>query len=355
MRAFAAPTALPTRAVVTSHLVSAEGALALGAPAIALSFETSGKVAAVHVSPGQVVKTGDLLAEIEDTALQDAVADAQLSLDLLAATIDQQSAPASEAEIAAAQAALNSAYASYNAVKAGASQAELERSKNNVDSAWLRYLSSKAARDIACGSDAESTRCKTAEASLGNAYESWLAAKAGYEALLEPVSSNTLTQAYASVASAKARLESLQSGVSEAQQKIDAAQYAQAQTALKRAQDNLAKAKLVSPCECVVQQAHVAPGSRAAGVAFTLVDLAGLQFQAGQVTERDVSKIQIGAPATVRLRAYDDAFTGRVSAVLPQASGVRSDTALFTVIIALDPTDKMLLPGMTGQADIRIE
>ncbi len=355
MRAFAAPTALPTRAVVTRNLVSVEGALALGTPAITLSFETSGKVAAVYVSPGQVVKKGDLLAEVEDTALQDAVVDAQLSLDLLEATIDQQSVSADDAEIAAAQAALNSANASYNAVKAGVSSTELARSQNNLDAAWLRYLSSKAARDIACGGNAQSTRCQSAEASLGNAYESWLAAKNSHEALLEPVSSSALAQAYASVASAQARLASLQAGVSEAQQKIDQAQYDQARAALKRAQDNLAKAKLLAPCDCVVQQAHVAPGSRAAGVAFTLVNLADLQFQATQLTERDVSKIQIGAPATVRLRAYDDVFTGRVSAVLAQSSGVQGDTALFTVLIALDPTNNMLLPGMTGQVDIQIE
>ena len=352
MQARTMPTPLPTREVVASTTVAADGALVLGAPAISLGFDVNGKVVSVNAVAGQTVKKGDVLATIDDTTLHDAVTDAQLALSQVETTISQQNAPATDEEIAAAQAALSAAYASYNTTKAGNTQSEIDKGKASLDSAWLRYKSSKASRDIACGEDNQSTRCQSAEASLGNAYESWAAAKVSYEALLEPVSKDTLTQAYSSVASAKAKLDSLKAGVSEEQSKIDEAQYNQAQSALERARANLEKAKLVSPCDCVVQEANVAAGIDAPASAFTLIDLSVIQFQTTSVTERDVSLIQVGAPVSIRLKSYDGVFTGKVSAVLTQSSGTQSDTALFTVLIALDETDKMLLPGMTGQAEI---
>jgi len=56
----------------------------------------------------------------------------------------------------------------------------------------------------------------------------------------------------------------------------------------------------------------------------------------------------------LRLKAYDQALTGKVAAVLPLSSGLQTTTALYTVLIDLDATPIALLPGMTGQADIRL-
>ena len=88
------------------------------------------------------------------------------------------------------------------------------------------------------------------------------------------------------------------------------------------------------------------------GTAFTLVDLTGIQFKTTNLVEGDVAKIKVGAPVTIRLKSYADGFSGKVSAVLSQSSGTQGSSALFTVLIQLDPTDKQLLPGMTGQAEI---
>ena len=65
--------------------------------------------------------------------------------------------------------------------------------------------------------------------------------------------------------------------------------------------------------------------------------------------------LQDGQAATIRLKAFDKVFTGKVGSVLPVSSGAVSGVALYTAIVKLDPTDVELLPGMTGQAEIAIQ
>lgn len=346
-----APAANPA-AVKAS--VSASGELSLVNASLSLSFDTSSRITAVNVRAGQSVKMGDVLATVDDTTLRDAVADAQLSLDLTKANIAASSVPATKEAIAAAEAALNSAYASYATTKAGKTQTEIDNARISAEGAWLSYLSAQASRDKACGTKdgLEAQGCKSAEASYGSAYESMLTARQNYETALAPVAQSSLTQASASITSAKARLEALKAGPTEAQIKANDLQISQAQSALDRAKTNLAKAILVSPCDCVVQDVAAVVGAMPAGAAFTLVDLSTLQFKTSNLVERDVAAMKVGAPVSIRLKAYTDDFTGKVSAVLSQSSGTQSGTAVYTVLIALDPTTRKLLPGMTGQADI---
>ena len=96
-------------------------------------------------------------------------------------------------------------------------------------------------------------------------------------------------------------------------------------------------------------------GETAPSNAFTLVDLSGLQFKTTNLIESDVASVKVNAPVTIRLKSYTDEFTGKVSAVMVQSSGTLSGAALYTVLIALDPTEKYLLPGMTGQAEITLQ
>jgi len=350
-------TPLPTRVVVAETSVAVDGVLALSVPEISLGFEQNGKVTEVGVKLGQRVKKGDVLAKIDDMTLQDAIVDARAQVDSQNASIQQQLTPATKEELAAAQAALNVAYTNYNTTKAGTTESDLATARKNLESAKKQYLSAQISRDMACGGaqGTASVNCQSQEASYGNSYESMLAAQSSLDKLLLPVTQETLTQAYASVASAKAKLDSLKNGVTEAQAKINQAQLDQANTALALAQSNLSKATLLSPCDCIVQTVNVAVGAQSSGTAFQLVDLSNLQFTTTNLTERDVATIKVGAAVTVRLKAHTESLTGKVSAVLAQSSGSQSGTALYTVLIQLDPSDKLLLPGMTGQAEISLK
>jgi hypothetical protein len=60
---------------------------------------------------------------------------------------------------------------------------------------------------------------------------------------------------------------------------------------------------------------------------------------------------------TIRLKAFTQTFTGKVGTILPLSSGTLSSVALFTANINIDPTpaNVVLLPGMTGQAEINLK
>jgi multidrug resistance efflux pump len=284
-----------------------------------------------------------------------------LTLDSLEATIAQSTAPATKEDIAAAEAALNAAYVTYNTTRAGSTAEQIDTAKQKVDSAWRSYLSAQILRDKACApvagaSQTNSLGCQSGEASLGNAYESWAAARDNYAMVTEPVSQDTLTQAYTSVASAKAKVDSLKAGVTEAQQKIYDEQINQAKAALERARSNLSKAKLYSPCDCIVNDVNVAEGVVASNQAFQLVNLSDMKFLTTNLVETNIEKVKVGAPVSIRMKAYTETLTGTVSTILSMSTDTLSNgTAVYTVLIDVPTVGKTLLPGMTGQADIAIK
>lgn len=359
-----APTATPAaagfgggpRVAVTATpavaTVSVNGELTTIANEISVRFETNAKVTAVNVRPGQKVKKGDVLATLDPTALKDAVADAQLALDLTEANILASSVPATKEAIAAAQAALNAAYATYSTTVAGATSTEIENARQSAESAWLSYLSSQISRDRACSTGTETMQCRQAEASFGSAYESLMLARSNYEKTLQPVTASSVASANAAVQTSKSKLEDLTAGPTDLAKKQAETQRSQAKAALETATENLAKATLLAPCDCIVQAVNVGVGSTPSGVAFSLIDVSALQFVTTNLVERNVAQIQVGAPVTIRLKAYSEPLTGTVRSVLAQSSGVQSSSALYTAQISLAPTDKVIYPGMTGQADI---
>jgi multidrug resistance efflux pump len=334
--------------------VVADGVLSLASPPISLAFEANAKVTAVNTRVGQIVKLGDPLGSVDDTALRDAVTDAQMNLDMVEAQIRLQALPTSKEDLASAQAALNSAAANYNVTKAGATESDIEQARISWEQSKTQYESAITERNLACGQDPTGPNCKSQEASLGNAFHNMQTAYERYQELLKPASRDKLSQAYASVASAQARVDSLKSGSTDEQKRVAQTQYDQAKAALERAKNNLNKAKLTSPCECIVQEANLVLGSVPTSTAFLLVNVQGIQFKTTNLSERDVADIAPGSLAKIRLKAHDQPFNGKVSAVLAQSTGAQSGAALFTVLIDLDPTDKLLLPGMTGQAEITI-
>ncbi len=353
-RPTAGAPAVPTRVVSTRTTIFADGVVKTAVPPIALAADVSAKVLNIHVEPGQAAEMGDVLATLDDATLRDALADAELQLALVEAQIVQAQAPARPEDISSARAALAAAQANYTLIQQGPTESEIEQAHLSWIAAREAYLAAQVDRDVACGTPAGTgiPACQAKEASYGNAYESERAAYANYQRLLQPVAREQLAQASANVASARARLQALEAGPSAEQQQVFEAQLSQARSAVQRARDNLREAVVRSPCICIVQEVNVAVGSVPKGVAFTLVQLDALIFETTNLSERDLAKIEIGNRATVRLKAFDRTFSGTVAAILPQSTGAQGGVALFTVRIALDPTEVRILPGMTGRAEI---
>lgn len=346
--------AIPTRVISARTTISADGVVKTARPPIALAADVNAKVLTVNVEPGQAVKMGDVLATLDNAALRDALADAELQLALVEAQIAQAQAPARPEDIASARAALAAAQANYALIQQGPTESEIEQARLSWVAAREAYLAAQVDRDVACGTPAGTgiPACQAKEASYGSAYESERAAYANYQRLLQPVTREQLAQANANVVSARARLQALEAGPSAEQQQVFEAQLKQAQSAVQRARDNLREAVVRSPCACVIQEVNAAVGSIPKGVAFTLVQLDALVFETTNLSERDLAAIEIGNRATIRLKAFDHTFSGTVAAILPQSTGAQGGAALFTVLITLDSTEARILPGMTGRVEI---
>ena len=74
------PTTPPEVGPVSSRVVQAEGRLVAMNPALALSFERGGVVLSLDVQVGDRVQAGDLIATLDDSALQEAVVSAALQV-----------------------------------------------------------------------------------------------------------------------------------------------------------------------------------------------------------------------------------------------------------------------------------
>jgi multidrug resistance efflux pump len=238
----------------------------------------------------------------------------------------------------------------------------------NWNSAKNNLYQSQLARDAECGwSAGQAEKDKVTTGNPDCRYNQWQVSSAElnersaflrYTEAQKPPTRDRIAQAYADLLSARANLEKAKAGPSDQQRQLSDLRLEQSRVAVQRAERNLAKARLLSPCDCSVQEVTIVPGaiSAAAAPAITLVQLNALRFQTRNLTERDVVLVREGTPVTIRLRAFEQSLSGTVRAVLPRSAGTQGNAALFTVIIDVEATaGNTPLPGMTGQAEIEIK
>ena len=111
---------------------------------------------------------------------------------------------------------------------------------------------------------------------------------------------------------------------------------------------------LVSPMNGTVISVDTAPAEvvTPGQVVITLANLSYFQVETTDLSERDVTKVQIGQPANVFIEALGEEFTGKVIDVDRIGSTLGGDV-VFTVTIYLDKQPPGLLWGMS--ADVNIE
>jgi RND family efflux transporter MFP subunit len=138
----------------------------------------------------------------------------------------------------------------------------------------------------------------------------------------------------------------------EVRQRADA-QAGSAQAAMEAAQAVLAQSTLVSPQDATVASVHILPGEfiQQNQTVLTLATLDRLQLETTDLGERDITKIKVGAPASITIEALNDTVTGKVISISPVASIVGGDV-VFKVTLAFDEQPKGVLWGMTAEVTI---
>lgn len=149
-------------------------------------------------------------------------------------------------------------------------------------------------------------------------------------------------------------------GVARANVAAARARVGQSQATLRIQRADLVRTTIVSPINGVVVDRKVEPGQTVAAsfqapVLFTIAqDLSKVEVRIS-VDEADVGQVREGQAVRFTVDAFpDDAFAGVVTQVRKQPTTTQNVVA-YTVIAEADNPARMLLPGMTANADIIID
>ncbi len=379
----AATEATPT-AVPTGITILADGVIEAVQPALPLSFETGGKLLTLEVQAGDVVQAGDLIATLDDAALQEAIANTGLQVDQAENSLAQAQADLDNLlnwepdELAVAQAQANLTAAETALVNAETQDAvagnSVTQARVSVEQAERAVVDAQEAYDTAYDPGREwqlndpwradflKNEREATTRNLEFANEQLEVARANYALAIAGVNNDTAVSAAANVASAQQAVDQAQQGPKEAE--IEAARLrleqaeialAQSELSLSQAEAALAKAELIAPWAGTVLRVETAPGALVGSGSpiVTLLDMTQLEFHTTNLSERDLAQISPGLPAVITLKAYpNDPIPATVARIGLQAGTAVGDAATFPVILALAEPELDIRPGMTGRAEI---
>ncbi|MBI5879695.1 MAG: efflux RND transporter periplasmic adaptor subunit [Chloroflexi bacterium] len=318
-----------------------------------LVFQGTGIVKSVMVEAGDTVKAGQVLAELDMSELQLALANAQAALNLQQARYDQVKAGATDYDLAAAQAGLDSAQAGYEAAvrKAGVNDSQLQVARASLDKAAIALQKAKADYDTAV-SDGK-TDLTLVGAARQQAQVDYESAQANYTITAAGINDSAVRSAASSVASAKANLLKLQSSPTTQDGQAAQAQLEQAKIAVQQAQVRLRNTQLIAPFGGIVTVINITQGSSATGAvaAVRLMDRSQLHVKL-KLSENDVVKVQTGMPVDLTIDSLAGWIErGRISYIAP-ASDVSNGVVTYAVRVIFADGSARVKVGMTANLSI---
>jgi HlyD family secretion protein len=398
------PAATPLPAIVSDPggPVRAAGKV-IPAQEAELAFPTSGQVRTVPIAVGDTVKAGDLLVALDSTDADAGVVEAQAALfraqanldemqagprtqevtaaearvQAAQARLDQLSTPASESEISAGRSSLAAAQAALQQLSAGPRQgeriaalADLSNAEAVLKQAQSAYDQVKDRNDVGMLPQSRDLQQAT------NNYEAVQArydllfagpeadavaagraqvqqAQAALDRLLTPATLSQVAEAQAQVRSAQAELDLLQAGARDQTLAVAAVAITEAEAALRRAQSAQDATAIRAPFAGTITGLSVSPGEmvQPGQVVLTLADLARLQVETTDLSERDVTRVAVGRPVTVIVQSSNNQLPGHVAAIAPASTVVGGDV-VYAVTIDLDEQPDNLRWGMTVDVEI---
>jgi HlyD family secretion protein len=325
---------------------------------VTLSFGTSGTVSKVNVRPGDRVKQGDVLAELDTSNLALQVAQQQQAylIQQAAYSLTTQTDPDA---VAAAQAAVSNAAAALKVAQQKYTSSATDQvtiSCNNVDNALQSYNDAQTAYNnyianwrVQVNGTADISPQKARLASAKLAYDQAVAnctlAKSG-------VNNSGVQSAAAALEQAKTNLTNLLQP-SDRTLALAKAQLDQAKLSLDQANQQLDKAKIVAPFDGAVTQVTALVGGDSSG---TIVLADESQYHVGLlVDETQVGQIKVGQSVQFTFDAIPTAtVTGTVTLINP-AGTVSQGVVNYLVSADLDPTQAPLKIDMTANGRIILD
>jgi HlyD family secretion protein len=328
---------------------------------VVLSWQTSGIVSSVLVAKGQIVTADTVLAELDPTSLPLSVINAKTDLATAQKALDDLLS--SDSDRAAAQLALIQAeQALVNAQKSAQSKTFQRASQENIDIAQANLIQAQAALDKAADIYNKNKSRSSSDVQYAAALSQFAAAQQKYDsaqmtyqyvtslpdALSVQEVNAELDVAQAKYLDAKRAWEQIKDGPTEinvaaAQSKVDAAQAV------------LDQAHISAPISGTITGVSVKPGDLVSGqtTAFQIDDLSHLYVDI-QVSEVDISQVQVGQPAAITFDALpEDTYQGVVSDI--DMIGTTSSGAVnFYVTVEIMNPGQKIKPGMTASAEVTV-
>jgi len=352
-------TATATTGTVVSS-VSVSGTVA-SSDIEELNFGSAGTVTAVNVAPGAKVIAGQVLATIDDSALQVQLQTAQANLDAAQARLDADLAAPTAETIASAQDSVDQATLQLSTAKTSLSDTKAQNTLN-ISQATDALNAAKAtlAADTASLPAGDPQLAKD-QAAVDSATSALAAAKVR--------ATQSLHQAEAQVSSATLALTTARHNYDTKVAPVSAAQIASDRASVAQAQQTLANlqatgATITAPIDGTVTAVNLKVGQQVAGSSSSsasgsstttgqieVMDLIHLRI-AGEASETDIARLRMDQSATITATALgSETVVGTVcelGVVGSQISGVTS----FPVTVCLDGTNPALLVGMSATAAV---
>jgi HlyD family secretion protein len=209
-------------------------------------------------------------------------------------------------------------------------------------------------------SDRDPLRARAAT-NLYNAQKAYNTALGNLTWYTNPPSANDVALANANFDAASAALQEAQWYLSELQGEsipaeatgLQLAELQQARANLQAAQDKLEQTQLQASISGVVTTVDIVAGEYVIPGQFliTISDVNNLQVKTTDLSERDITRVQIGAPARIMVEALSQEFEGEVVGISPVATTLGGDV-VYEVTISFTEQPEGLLGGMSAEVTI---
>lgn len=367
---------------------------------VRLTFQQPGIVAEVFFEQGDAVKKGDVIARLETTDLELALAQAQASLEqarngLAQAETAVENAKAQEiiatanysrtvsgarpSEVSAARAALAAAQANLDKLKAGPTAEDLAAAEAALRNAEAALRQAQSAYDVAFKLNPAGIAASPAALQLEQATNNYNSAKAQYDKIAAGADAAQIKAAEQQVLNARANLDKVltparQFDLDQAEAQLQQArlqvknaeiqvasannQVRLAEIQVKQAQRRLDQASLKSPIDGVIAALNVKAGE-AVGAggqpAAVVVDLSKYYIDI-TVDEVDIAKVKVGQEVNVTLDSLPGVeVKGKVTRISPTSKLVNGVVS-YDVRVSVDAAkDVELRSGMTANASIVLD
>ena len=329
-----------------------------------VSPNTSGRLKSLLVKEGDYVKTGQILARMDDSTLKGQLIQAQGSLASAQASLKKAIAGNRSQDIAQVQAQLEQAQANLQKAQAGnrpqdiaqaqarlkSAQANLIKAEDDFNRNQQLYNAGAVSLQIVNQQRAERD---SAQGLVNEAQQALALQKSGSR-------TEDIEQLKAVVKEKQQALALQKAGTRQEDIEVARAGVIQQQGNLKTIQTQIENTIIRAPFSGIVTAKYADPGGFvtpttsgsevSSATSSSILSLASNYQVVAKVAETDISKIKVEQSVTVIADAYPDkTFAGKVAEVAPQAT-VTSNVTSFEVKVNFTDSETLLRPAMNVNA-----